>query len=620
MRRQHNSDDGRDCWKTARERNRIKARFEIRKRVGARQLTVSSTYDQKLMHQILFRIVKGDRSFFSLKFLADNITVLSSPIPVDHCLRNAQGGIIMETMILSRWGFEKVQELKQRLEKLETCTFMEYAVSVGRYALVGSMLEGGINPCLRATTRGNTSDDAIESKELLCLGTQALKKFLLAVPLSLSSNIVKRVVEMRDFEPREGIVCDICKKENSPDLMLSYGPPCHHFFCESCFWKDLLDRIFLPSTSKAVICPVCSSAEPTCVLTRSEPMCYKKSLDLYLALPSDSKDPRYDIPKKGKIKDEEYAVESWSEAVAPSLGFNQAVRRDKFFTHVERGSFHFVKGCIDRGIDLHLRNEYGQTALFIATWFGYFDVVNLLLQSGSDPSIPCNAGITPIQVAQTFNRQNICELLADCSRCPFTFYNQIFPIPDGLESITLIDASADHPGAGSFIIDRAIDDAVADELVTLWQKLPVVESVVKKEKGAPCSVRSYYCDSLAWISSLLTSTLKEIHRDKQVSVFPHMRFLCYKDNGICLAKHVDLIRQHPFDDIRSTHSFLLYLSDCEEGGETTLLQDLSNDETPLATVKPKKSRLLCFPHVCPHKGEETVDVPKLLIRGEVTIA
>ncbi|GAX09945.1 hypothetical protein FisN_11Lh067 [Fistulifera solaris] len=528
----------------------------------------------------------------------------------------------METMIHSRIGFDRLQALKQKLEKRETCTFMEYAAWIGRSSIIGSMMEGGINPCLRGSLRGITSTNGTCNKELLQIGTEALKKFLLAVPLSLSTHVVQRVVEMRVLELVQGSVCAICDEESQPDDLLCYGSPCFHLYCEICFWKDLLARIFLPSTTKVVICPLCYTPESSscCATTRSDPQtCYKETLDLYMSLPSGSKDIQTAKKGKGKNRDEAYANESWYEAVAPSLGYTQAIRRDKFFTHIERGSFHFVKGCIDRGIDLNLRNEYGQTALFISAWFGYFDIIQLLLQSGADPSIACNAGITPLQVAIRCNHQQISNLLAECSCGSFTFHEEVFSKPMSIEMSMLIDTTVNHPGAGSFIIDRAIDDAVADKLVALWQMLPVVDSLIKKEMGIPCSVRSYYCDSLGWISSLLADTLRRTLKDKEICVFPRMRFLCYRDKGICLARHVDLNRQHPCQNIRSTHSFLLYLFDCDEGGETTLLQDLSRDEIALTSVKPRKSRLLCFPHACPHKGEETVDLPKLLVRGEVTI-
>jgi hypothetical protein len=39
----------------------------------------------------------------------------------------------------------------------------------------------------------------------------------------------------------------------------------------------------------------------------------------------------------------------------------------------------------------------------------------------------------------------------------------------------------------------------------------------------------------------------------------------------------------------------------------------------LAKVTPKRGRLLLFPHNCPHKGNAVVDVPKLLLRGEIKL-
>ena len=70
-------------------------------------------------------------------------------------------------------------------------------------------------------------------------------------------------------------------------------------------------------------------------------------------------------------------------------------------------------------------------------------------------------------------------------------------------------------------------------------------------------------------------------------------------------------------DIRgrqSTHTFILYLLDCE-GGETALLQSVTEDVV-LANVRPLRGRLLLFPHMCPHEGRPVVKGPKLLIRGE----
>jgi len=62
----------------------------------------------------------------------------------------------------------------------------------------------------------------------------------------------------------------------------------------------------------------------------------------------------------------------------------------------------------------------------------------------------------------------------------------------------------------------------------------------------------------------------------------------------------------------------LYLTTCDHGGETVLLEDISG-KSMLARVKPRTGDLLLFPHDCPHEGNAVQDVPKLLIRGEVIL-
>jgi hypothetical protein len=105
-----------------------------------------------------------------------------------------------------------------------------------------------------------------------------------------------------------------------------------------------------------------------------------------------------------------------------------------------------------------------------------------------------------------------------------------------------------------------------------------------------------------------------------------MRFLHYEEVGGELAPHIDLARTDNAGK-RSTHTFLLYLADCATGGETVLLNDLNAyklraDESGrtanvIAAVKPKRGRVLIFPHICPHAGVAVVEVPKVLLRGEL---
>jgi hypothetical protein len=48
--------------------------------------------------------------------------------------------------------------------------------------------------------------------------------------------------------------------------------------------------------------------------------------------------------------------------------------------------------------------------------------------------------------------------------------------------------------------------------------------------------------------------------------------------------------------------------------------DLKADsDDVIAAVAPKRGRVLIFPHACPHDGATVVEVPKLLLRGEIVL-
>jgi len=97
-----------------------------------------------------------------------------------------------------------------------------------------------------------------------------------------------------------------------------------------------------------------------------------------------------------------------------------------------------------------------------------------------------------------------------------------------------------------------------------------------------------------------------------------MRFLSYEEPGGFLPPHVDLCRVDDASGYRSTHTFILYLTDCEQGGGTALLKCLK-DPKVLAATQSKRGRALIFRHECPHSGLEVGYAPKLLLRGEVIL-
>jgi hypothetical protein len=687
--RQHNAggnSDGRNCWNTARERNRLKARYTIRQRVASS--SSSSAFATTAVHvhedkrrntmilSVLHRIVQGDRSFFSLHFLAENAALLVTPLPTE-LLVLPDGKLYLEQKIASRFGQQMVCHVLHICSAVqETCTFYEYAAWLGRYHIISALLLGGVNPCRRGATKRQlwgtldyyVSDEVYWKDAIFALGGQVLQQFFNGVPLSLSSYIVKRVVDMRllaatttvdgtdciDGDSAYGTsneVCYLCHHSVPFNVRLRMES-CNHLFCEPCLWRNVLDSLD-HREGDVVQCPRCGAAPPRddaneflrtsggehekLVRNDSPVTRFHMSLQKFLAMPSDLLSLKQSTTKRGRIQERDALSSSWSEAVRPSLGSCQAVRRDRFFGYVDKGLYHYVKGCLVAGVDQRLRNEYGQTSLFVATWHGHTRLVQLLLEFGSDLVLATShGGFTALEVARANGRPEIVRLLVQYSgdemaddpadgnmhRIETTSLDNLPPLCD---LTTLIDQSADHPGAGSFLIDDCISEYVVNKLIDLWGKLPVEDSSIKKKKkGIPCSVRSYFCDVKFWISSLLQSVLRtlihgEFNDDDPVSVFPHMRFLCYEEQTAVLAPHVDLCRVNYATGKRSTHSFLLYLSDCRVGGETALLQDLSGEgrNVVLARVQPKRARLLLFPHACPHEGEAVVDVPKLLIRGEV---
>ena len=168
-------------------------------------------------------------------------------------------------------------------------------------------------------------------------------------------------------------------------------------------------------------------------------------------------------------------------------------------------------------------------------------------------------------------------------------------------------------------------------------------------------VLNYYKQRAPPTTTLMTCT----------SVLPAMRFLRYQLDGSCSPPHVDLtktaaardylyhdedeltedfattpesertpedIEEHDVAVQRSTHTFIIYLTTCDTGGETALLRSVrydhieENDDVrainTIAAVKPVRGRLLFFPHNHPHEGRAVV-IPqggghqKLLLRGEM---
>jgi hypothetical protein len=588
--------------------------------------------------------------------------------------------VLIGHLKLTSWfGPHGVRALERKCNSAGTCTVIEYACWIQRYHIVTSLLLGGINPCIRGNVLSTAVDNSFVKEEQLSwqeeleeAGREFLKTLLTHhVPLILSGYIVKRVVAMRfnlqvvmeedSNSTSMSSTCQVCERCVPEQFRVVFvndsacSPSCRHRMCESCLWRKIIVEIreSYDDEVNSVQCPVCLSSATRTTASRLEgesvespSILRERSLKKYKSLPIDALELKRLKIKTQKYADHEHDMlrSSWAAAIQKqSLGYTQEVRRDKFFHYLqdvalEVVSYRFVRGCLQLGADVSLRNEYGQTGLFIAVMRGHVALAKLLLEYGSDPCTVSNGECCVMETARRSSapeqaRQEIIFLLERYQRleqgqsvtCKGVSRQRSLAILSGSVNqptiTTLIQASENHPGAGSYVIDEALGDDLIASLVSMWDILPTDESTNKKVKTVQCSERRYYCDSERRLASYLTLAIQR--KLGAVKVFEYMRFLRYSHAGTALAPHVDLARVDPNSGIRSTHTLLLYLTNCSTSGATTLLRSLFDDGSAqgnvLARVYPVEGRILIFPHNCPHEGEQVVETPKLLIRGEVAL-
>jgi hypothetical protein len=748
--KQHNAsatDNGRKCWNNARERDRMKSRYEIKKRVAEAaplvpgETSSSSAFDvidektnasDEVISKYLWYIRQGNRSKFSTTFMDCFYYLLRSPHPIRHILKDPVALTHTIQLLTSKHSPEDAMRIQQHMESLSKFTLIEYAVWLEKYSIVSAMLYGGINPCIRSCKHHNhdrhnpqqqqqQQQPQQQQQKLAEIGSIVLQRFFDTFPLRLSTYIVTSVVHMRRIDDLTAVTnnnnnnnsrCLSCQDMISIDFMLQFKN-CNHVFCELCFWKDLLFNIDTPAKHAAndvISCIICGATAETTVTSNysqnntvlvenndaSVSSCCSSwkeyldhlnpsekrelSLQRYLLLPVNQHTLKARSSKKKKHSERDHISSNWQQAVLPSLGSTQDVRRDKFMIHVERNTIPYVKGCLLGGVDVNQTNEYGQSAVYVATWRGYSKLVEMLFEHGADPLIPTNGGSTIFSLCSIHQNTNVIESIdqyhsssskamieADTGTVLTRYFSKgeedstaslsaSISNNTNLRCTSLISEFSDHIGAGSCFIDDVISSDTVDVLLQLFHSLPVDTNQKLKKNSAPCSDRSYFCDSEGSIRQLLgnaiiraglASTAASVEDITKMSVdnhpslasqstassiksvvrvFPHMRFLNYSISGTVLPPHIDLVRVNPFGDPlnpehRSTHTFILYLTDCHLGGATNLLECVSADGSSdiLAKVSPRRGRLLLFPHACPHEGMEVVDLPKILLRGEVQI-
>jgi hypothetical protein len=139
----------------------------------------------------------------------------------------------------------------------------------------------------------------------------------------------------------------------------------------------------------------------------------------------------------------------------------------------------------------------------------------------------------------------------------------------------------DHTG---YVLDNALSSCYMSKLQNLRTSLPI-----DKEKKKTAAARRFLCaeNDFEWIRVGLVAAIRqgllETNEDSLfngcdddeiiVRVLPWMRFLEYTTPNGSLGPHTDALIRCKETDVWSTHTLLVFCSDCKVGGETTLLPE-----------------------------------------------
>jgi hypothetical protein len=424
------------------------------------------------------------------------------------------------------------------------------------------------------------------------------------------------------------ITCEKCLSNNA----ILHLQPCNHHICQLCYWDSFLNR----SPFDDMCCPIdqCKrilnykhdtlsivTNNSHHVIDQAEKIA-SESFEKWLKLPEFITEDGNDssagqltkMTRAEKLKQKAFQALPMCILQEKLIGTLRSKRCEEFHKAAIQNNWKRLEIIIAAGVDINCVNEYGQSTLFIATSKKNYESMRILLLSGASELIKDNAGYLASDVANYFNDEIALSILEHrIFSEAYHLYNTLPEKHDKVGNVTtLIPVYSELKGAGSYMIDDCFDETFLNNLECLFKALPIAPAEKKS-----CSHRSYYCDSIGWIRMAIAKVL----RDKSLRVtnaFAEMRFLHYEYVGGSLPVHVDLSRKD--GQISSTHTFILYLQTCSEGGETILYDNLYGcHETgvELARVHPRRGRLFLFPHVCPHSGAKTIEIPKLLLRGEL---
>ena len=478
-------------------------------------------------------------------------------------------------------------------------------------------------------------------------------------PLEFAVYVLRAVARMRSSKASElgessECGCAGCTAPGAAPL-LRWSGGCGHMCCAECVWERFGEReLRCPQCGAPCAGPTTTTSPggtvTTAVATGSSPVPLESSgardsLNRYLALPATL---AADAGKKPSVQ---FKALNLVAASRLNLGCTREHRDDRLAIAVQRGDCVRLLALVQAGVNLAVASDYGQRPLFIAASLGHAPLVALLCRLGVDLDQRDNSGSTPLDAAVRAGHLDTAQLLRDAGATESSDAARGVPSEVGGAVEVLVDPRSEHSSAGSAFIDGGFSDEFLKRLDAVERAIPPKQqsaavAALHGKKAVSCASRSFFCDTAGWVRRSIAEALRAALReaggldylaDATIEVRSKMRFLRYDAIGGVLPPHTDLPKM---DDraaclggvrTRSTHTFLLYLSEDELGGGTALLAELprgtvgksgergEDAPAPLGVVLPRRGRFFFFPHACPHEGLAVCCPPKVLLRGELVI-